>query len=211
MIVDMNTQAFHLRSAKEKRDEERETFYPDYDCKSPPDAIVYDRTTNNFLKLMESCSREIDRADKYEKDIVCWVNPNVGKVNKMYPFPIILYEETSHAGMMKVFFKMGKAFQLFDLDKNEQSCKLLPNWDHRQIDLGVGALTARNICCIKLNLVKKLIEIRSAPFVLPLLESLNRITCVHDYLHEMRFHCQDAIYRNHYGSFLQPFQYETGL
>ena len=37
-------------------------------------------------------------------------------------------------------------------------------------------------------------------------ESLNRFTCIHDYLHETLLHRIDCIYRSHYGGLLQPFQ-----
>ena len=105
---------------------------------------------------------------------------------------------------------MGEAFQLFEVDEDTQSCRLLENWDKRRIHLVVDALSSRNFRSMKLDLIKKLTEIGSSKLILPLLESLKRFTCVHDYLHETRLHRQDVIYRLMYGCFLQALQCHIG-
>ena len=49
-------------------------------------------------------------------------------------------------------------------------------------------------------------EVGGAEKVLPLLQSLNRFTVQHDYLHESSMHRNDAIYATKYGCLLQAFQ-----
>ena len=59
---------------------------------------------------------------------------------------------------------------------------------------------------LKLELTKKLTELNTAELILPMLECHSRFVCTHDWLHEIQIHRQDAIWRSHYDSFLQPFQ-----
>jgi hypothetical protein len=111
-----------------------------------------------------------------------------------------------HNGMKKVFYKLGENFQLFCVDENECRCLALPDSDNRRIHLCVDKLSSRNFRCLKINLSKKLTELGTAKFVLPLLESLCQFTCTIDYLHETQMHRNDAIYRTPYSGFLQAFQ-----
>lgn len=61
---------------------------------------------------------------------------------------------------------------------------------------------------LRFNLVKKLSELNSTQYVEPLIESLGRFTCQHDYLHEHRMHRSNVIFRQFYGMILQAFQVE---
>ena len=105
---------------------------------------------------------------------------------------------------------MGSAFQMSEAAEDTKCCRTLPNWNKQCIHLDVDCLSSGNFCCLKLNFVKKLAGLSSAEFVLPLLESLSRFTCVHAYFYETRLHCQDVIYHAMYGCFLQAFQFHLG-
>ena len=124
----------------------------------------------------------------------------------MYAWGTEPHCETSHDGMKRVFCKLDEKFQLCSLDANERRCCAMPNAESRRVHLCVNQLLSRNFRCLKMNLSKKLTELGTAKLVLPVLESFARFTCTIDYLHETRMHCNDAIYRTHYGGFLQAFQ-----
>ena len=64
----------------------------------------------------------------------------------------------------------------------------------------------KHFCALRIELTKKLTELNTADVILSLLKSHAWFTCTHDYLHENQIHGQDAIWRSHYGSFLQAFQ-----
>ena len=95
---------------------------------------------------------------------------------------------------------------MFVLNANERRRDRQPNSEGRRIHLCVDQLSAQNFRCLRLNLTKKLTELGSAKLILPLLESLSQFTCTIDYLHESKMHRSDAIYRTHYGGFLQASQ-----
>ena len=133
------------------------------------------------------------------------VNPKWRTPDKIFCWGIIPCCETSHEGKMKVFYKLGEVFQLFVVDKDVTNVWALPNWNKLCIHLCVDGLSLRNFRFLRLNLIKKLTNLTSAKFVLPLLECWSRFTCIHDYFHETRLHCRDLIWRTYYGSFLQNF------
>ena len=157
-----------------------------------------------FIQSMNGSSLELCRARVFESDLVTHVNSRWRKVDLMFAWGVTPYSETSHEGMKKVFYKLGVNFQMFSVDEEKQMCHLLPNALRRRIHLVVDALTSRNFRCLKMNLSKKLTELGNADMILPMLECLSRFTCTHDYLHETRMHRSDAIYRSHFGGYLQP-------
>ena len=145
---------------------------------------------------MESCNIEIDTASKLSRGIAKLVNPKWRTPDKICCWGIIPYCETSHEeGMMKVFYKLGEAFQMFVVDEDATNVRTLLNWNKRHIHLCVDGLSLRNFRLLRLNLIKKLTNLTSAKFVLPLLECWSRFARIHDYFHETRLHCQDVIWR----------------
>ena len=124
----------------------------------------------------------------------------------MFVWGIEPYNETSHEGMRKVFYKLGQNLQMFKVDEDTFQCRQLPNANKRRIHFCVDQLSARNFRHLTIELTKKLTELSGSKIILPILETLSQFTCTHDHLHEIRMHRNDAIYRTHYGGFLQPFQ-----
>ena len=142
------------------------------DTAEPPQPLVYDSKMETFFDLVQKSSDAINHAARFEKELINWVKQRQGGVDKMFAWGIIPHCETSHDGMKKVFYKMGEAFQHFEIDKERRSCTLLEHWDKRRIRLVADALSARNFRCLKLNFIKKLTEIGTSKYVLPLLDSL---------------------------------------
>ena len=58
----------------------------------------------------------------------------------MYYWGIIPYCETSHEGIMKVFYKLGEVFQMFVVDEDATNVRTLSNWNKRRIHLCVDGL-----------------------------------------------------------------------
>ena len=65
-------------------------------------------------------------ATNYEADIVKLVNSKKRHVDRMFCWGIIPFCETSHEGIKKVYYKMGYAFQLFEVDEDAKYCHTLP-------------------------------------------------------------------------------------
>ena len=108
-----------------------------------------------------------------------------------------------------VYAVMGEAFEMFAPDATRRM-HLLPNAKSRRIDLCVDALSSRNFRFLKYDLTRKAAKIGGAAFVTAMIEALKQFTVQHDYLHEIRIHQQDAIWKSKYGCFLQAFQIELG-
>ena len=90
------------------------------------------------------------------------INPWFGQRDRLYFWPITPFNETSYAGMKRLFVHLMESFQ------------------------------------------------RGAKWVKALLDAWSRCTVSCDYLHEIRMHRQDIIYRSKYGGFLQCLQAELG-
>ena len=142
--------------------------------------------------MVDKHKSKLDTATKFESDIMNHVTPNWRKVDKVFAWGVVPYCETSHEGMKKVFYTLGHKFQLFDVDNDGRYCYPQPSTDKQRIHLCVDALSARNFWCLYANLTMKLTEIGTSDFVLPLIESLNRFTCTHDYLQETLFHRNES-------------------
>ena len=95
---------------------------------------------------------------------------------------------------------MGEVFQMFQPDATERM-HLLPNAKNRRIDLCVDTLSSRNLQFLKYDLTRKVAKISGAAFVTAMIEALKQFTVQHDYLHEIRMHQQDAIWKSKYGCF----------
>lgn len=167
-----------------------------------------------YMTCIKSAQREIDRARKFETDLVKHINPNVGVVDKMFAFPLSPHCETSHEGMLMAFADMARQYHMIDIDESQIDgmlgrSTLTQTTKKRKINLCVDALSAKMFRSLELNLTKKLTEMGSAEYVEALLDSLKSFTCQHDYLHEHRMHRQDVIWRQFYGCVLQAFQAET--
>jgi len=195
-LVSCRNHVYHLKKQKRESEDARE------DC---VDDFVFDSKTAAFVLLLDECSKEIDNASKFQKRMVKHLNPKAGTIDRMFAFPISQHCKTTHEGMKKVYADVGQAFQMFALNENGTT-KLHPNAKKRKINLHVDGLTARNFRKLKYNLTRKLTEMGSVNYIVPMLEALERITCQHDLFHETRLHCQDCIYRTKYGCFLQPLQ-----
>jgi len=107
--------------------------------------------------------------------------------------------------MKKVYADVGQEFQIFVVNENGTT-KLQPNAKKRKINLHVDGLTAPNFRSLKYNLTRKLTEMGSMKYIVPMIEALDQITCQHDLFHETCLHRQDCIFRTKYGCFLQPLQ-----
>jgi hypothetical protein len=118
--------------------------------------------------------------------------------------------ETSHEGMKMVYADLGQYLRLFDVDDSGRAA-LHDNAQWRRIHLCVDGLSAKMWRYLKFNLLKKLTELNSAQYVEPLLEAFKRFTVQHDYLHEIRMHRQDVIYRQFYACVLQAFQVQIRI
>ena len=66
-----------------------------------------DEKMADFVQLMEDCSKEIDQASKFTRDIVKRLNPKAGTIDRMVAFPISQHCETTHEGMKKVHANVG--------------------------------------------------------------------------------------------------------
>ena len=124
---------------------------------------------------------------------------------------IIPHDETSHKGMMKVYYKLGANLQFFEVDKYDGRCRQLPNAKQRKIHFAVDQLSVKLFRALLKELTKKLTDLTGAETIMPMLELYKQFTCTHDYFHETEIYRQDVIYRSHYGSFLQAFQCQLKL
>eukprot|EP00984_Skeletonema_dohrnii_P009331 scaffold3571_cov78-Skeletonema_dohrnii-CCMP3373.AAC.3 len=190
-LVDMNSHVYYLTKLKER-------FH-----------TVHDESTTFFIRAIRDAAPSIAAAASFQRDIVQQINPNAGKVDRMYLFPIIPYSETSNNEMKMAYAEMGKCLQLFEID-DKGRVLTVENSDKRRINLGVDALSARNFRELEYTLSRKLGEVGASPYVKAMIDSLSQITVENDYLHETRFHRLDCIYRLYYGAFLQPLQVHLG-
>ena len=71
------------------------------------DVSVFDPKTAAFVQLIENCSKYIDNAAKFQKNMVKHINPKAGTIDRKFAFPISKHCETSHEGMKKVFADVG--------------------------------------------------------------------------------------------------------
>ena len=69
-----------------------------------------------FVSSMKNASGIVDRAFKFESDLVSHINPNAKKVDKMFAFLLSPHCETTHEGMKMVFADMGQSLRFIDVD-----------------------------------------------------------------------------------------------
>ena len=138
-------------------------------------------TTEAFVKTIEDYSKEIQQASLFESDLVTNVNPSSKTVNKMFAWDIEPHCKISHDSMKRVFCKLGNIFNCFlSMLANVGARPRLTNSKSRCFNLCVDQLSSQKFRCLKL--------------MLSLLESLARVTCTIDYLHETRTHHNKAIH-----------------
>ena len=190
-LIDMNSHVYLLTKMKQQF------------------CTVHDELTTLFIDAITDASPSMAAAASYHKDIVQQINPNAGKVDRIFLFPIIPYSETSSNQMKMAYAEMGKYFQLFEID-NDGKVHAVKGSEKRRINLGVDALSARNFRELEHSLTRKLGEVGATPYVKTMIDALSQFTVENDYLHETRFHRLDCIYRLYYGAFLQPFQVHLG-
>jgi hypothetical protein len=172
-----------------------------------------DKRSNDLVSGMSKVSKLLYRVKQFETNLVRHVNPDAGTVDQCFTAPVIHHDETSRKGMMKTFLEIAKHLQLLTYELNGSmigKAKLLPNALKRTINLQVDALSSQNFRSLLLHFSKKLTELSSSTHVLAIIRALKRITCQHDYLHEIRMHRQDVIWRTFYGGFLQPLVVHLG-
>ena len=207
LMTGLRSVTYHL---KRKRDQAKTAISDNnrviLDDFTSAELLKDDSAANCLILFVESHTAELDRASKFETDLVQHVHPNCKQTDKMFACGVIPYCETSHEGMRKVFYKMGENLRLFEMDKDERVCRRLPNAEKRRIYFGTDQLSSRMWRSLRIELTKRLTSLSGAKMVLPMLETLSQITCTHDFLHETRIHRSHAIYVTHYGGFLQAFQ-----
>jgi len=168
-VVTYRNHVHHLK----KRERKSEDAGNDCD-----EVFVFDSKTAAFVLLVDECSKDIDNASKFQKRMVNHINPKAGTIDRMFAFPISQHCETTHEGMKKVYADVGQAFQLFAVEENGTT-KLQPNAKRRKINLHVDGLTARNFRRLRYNLTRKMTEMGSMRYIVPMLESLDQFTCQH--------------------------------
>ena len=57
-------------------------------------------TQQQYISSMETVTKEINAASKYQHDLVHHINPNAGVVDKMFAYPLSPYCKTSYEGML---------------------------------------------------------------------------------------------------------------
>ena len=172
-FTEMITAAVHLKSIREKALESLELQnQPDVDAFTLSQLLHNSSAKNAFIRLVDGHKSELDTPTKFESDRVNHVTPNWRKVDKVFAWGVVPYCETSHEGMKKVFYTLGRNFQMFDVDDDGRHSYLQPNADKRRIYLCVKALSAHNFWCLYANLEIKLTEIGTSDIVLPLLGSV---------------------------------------
>ena len=143
--------------------------------------------TNKFLKFTEEYSMEIDAASKFQTDLVSHLHPHVGGATRIFAFPIIPYDETSYNGMKQVYYKIGQLLRMFEVEMENRRCVKLPNAEFRGVHFCTDQLTFKNWRAVKMEVIKKLTELNTAKFILPLLEMHSRFTCTHDFFMNIGF------------------------
>ena len=101
-----------------------------------------------------------------------------------------------------VYKVMGEAFQMFQPDATVRM-HLLPNTKNLRIDLCVDAFSSRNFRFLKYDLTGKAAKVGGAALVTAMIEASKQFTVQHNYLHEIRMHQQEEIWKPKYGCFLQ--------
>ena len=138
------------------------------------------------------------------------LNPKARSIDRMYAWPITPHCETSHKGMLLVFIEIMKSYQMCMPVDEGRRFKLLPNADKREINMYGDALSSRNWYAMEYELYRRVAEIGMEKWVRPMIETFKCVVMQHDYLHEIRMHRQDCIWRSMYGGFLQCLQVEVG-
>ena len=110
-----------------------------------------------------------------------------------------------------VYSDIGQDFQLFKVDDKSGDVVTDSESENRKVFLCVDALSAKMFRLLFFNLLKKLSELGNTQSIQPLLDAYVKFVVQHDYLHEIRMHRQDVIWRQFYGGVLQPFMAEIRL
>ena len=163
-----------------------------------------------FVNLMKIASPAMDRAAKFETDLIAHINPLADIVDKIFIFPLSPHCETTHEGMKMVFTDLCQHFQLIHIDK-KGLVALQSSANDRKVFLCVDALSAKQFRILYFNLTKKLSELGNTQTIEQLLRAYELFVCQHDYLHEHRMHRQDVIWRIFMGGVLQAFIAETRM
>ena len=170
----------------------------------------YDIKTDAFLDMAHELRSEIDHAQKFESDLVKHINPQAGKVDLFFVFPLSPHEEVSYKGMKMVFKDVAESFQLIRCD-NEGRTSLLTNAGNRRLSLLFDQLTAKNWRGLEYQFTKQLTQMGTGKSINAVLKSLKQFTTQHDYRHEVRMHWQDAVYRVYYGGYLRAIQIQMHI
>ena len=150
---------------------------------------------SEFVSLMKHASSAMDRAAKFETDLIGHLNPLAHVVDKIFIFPLSPHCETSHEGMKMVYSDLCQYFQLVHVDEKIGGVTLQSSAKDQKVFLCVDALSAKQFRVLYLNLTKKLSELGSTDSIMQLLLAYELFVVQHDYLHEHRMHRQDVIWR----------------
>ena len=88
--------------------------------------IEYGSKTNDFLTMTKELNQEMECATTFKSDLITHVNPEAGKVDKLFIFGLSQHKETPYKGMNMVFKAISESFQLFD-SHDDGRCIQLPN------------------------------------------------------------------------------------
>jgi len=137
-LINYRSHSFYLKKRKRESDDES---LSENNHEVGDNVFSLDEKMTDFVQLMEDCSKEIDKASKFTRDIVKKLNPKAGTIDRIVAFPIPQHCETSHEGMKKVFAEMGVAFRMFTVAE-DGSTMLRSNAKQRKINLHVDGLSA---------------------------------------------------------------------
>lgn len=163
-----------------------------------------DKRSIDLISGMSAASQILYSVKNFEMNLIKHINPHAGSVDECFIPLVIHHDETSRKGMMKTFLELAKHMQLLTYEMEGEMIgrgKLLPNALKRVVNIQLDALSSQNYRSLLL---------RSSSHVIDIIKALKRITCQHDYLHEIRMHRQDVIWRVFYGGFLQPLVVHLG-
>ena len=155
LMTGLRSAAYHLKSKRELAqsaiNDNRDVVIDSF---TRTELLNDDSAANSLISFVDSHTFELDRASKFETDLVLHVHPNCRETNKMFAWGIIPYCETSHEVMRKVYYKMGENLQLFEMDMDQHICHRLLNSEFCRIYLCVDQLSSRNWRCLKIELTK---------------------------------------------------------
>ena len=103
--------------------------------------------------MTKELNEEMECATNFKSELITYVNPDAGKVDKWCIFGLSQHKETSHKGMKMVFKAIRESFQLFDSHDDGRYIRL-PNAKRRKINLLVDQLTVKNFRSLKYELIK---------------------------------------------------------